>query len=142
MYITHDDYKALGYTVVPDSEFDRYNVRAEALVRKVTQNRIATMTPSEEADTDAARIVDLNRRGVCELIDLMWLADNPQSDAAAARQVVTSFSNQEYSERYLGSDRGDAAAASTGQNGINDVLNLYFTPQQLWRAVNRGGALR
>lgn len=144
MYITRDDYTELGYKFVPADEFPRYNARAEALVRKVTQNRIATMTPPDDADAETARIMELNRRGVCELIDLMWLADNPRSEAAEARQVVTGFSNQEYSEQYLGSNRGGGGSAvvSTEQLSTSDVLSLYFTPGQLWRGIERGGGLR
>ena len=123
MYINHTDYKALGYTVVPEAQFPRFQARAEQAIRRYTQNRIVEMTDA------------MNKRGVCELMDLFWLGDNPNSEEAKARQVVTSFTNQKYRETYLGSDRGDMKAAAPAQLTEADVLNIYFTRDQVWRGV-------
>ena len=122
MYITSEDYVALGYTVVPEAQFDRYQARAEAAVRRLTQNRIEALS-------------ETNKRGVCEIMELYFLGDNPNSELARARLPITSFKNQHYSETRLGSDRGDQKAAAPHQMTVADVMNLYFTPDQLFRGV-------
>ena len=122
MYVTIDDYKELGYTAVPDMQFARYQMRAEAAVRRYTQDRIRD--PTEQ-----------NKRGVCEVMDLYYLGDNPNSDEARAKLPIVSFKNQGYSETRLGSDRGDQKAATPTQMTVADVMALYFTPEQLYRGI-------
>jgi hypothetical protein len=136
MYITFEDYQQLKYSVVPEAEFDRYNARAEARVRRYTFDRIVSMKPPDDAAEDVKRIAELNRRGVCEIIDICFLGDNPQSDEAQAKQVIVSFSNQAYSERYLGSDKGDAGVAAPEQMDVTDVINTYFTSAQRFRGCS------
>ena len=134
-YITFEDYQALHYNAVPEAQFDRYNARAEQTVRRYTQQRIATMQPPDDATDDDVRIMKMNRRGMCELIDLYFLGDNPNSDAAKDKVPVVSFKNQNYSETRLGSDRGDQKAATPNQMTVADVMNLFFAPSQTWRGV-------
>ena len=62
MYIGYEDYVALGYDTVPQRVFERYLARADACVRRYTQDRIATMGNDE--------IGELNKRGVCEMVEL------------------------------------------------------------------------
>lgn len=136
MYITYNDYQALGYSTVPGPEFPRYNVMAEALVRKLTQNRIENMNPPNDADDETKRVAEMNRYGVCEIIDTYYIGNNPKSDAAKARQVITGFTNDKYSESYLGEARSDAGMVAPERPDIPSILDTYFTPDQLWRGVD------
>ena len=135
MYITFEEYKELGYAVVPEAQFGRYQARAEQTVRRYTFERIASMKPPDGATEETRRICEMNRRGMCEIMDICFLGDNPQSEEAQARQVVTSFSNQKYRETYLGSDKGDTGVAAPEQMGVADVIEIFFTAAQRYRGV-------
>lgn len=143
-YITFDDYKQLGYTVVPEEQFRRFQAKAEMVVRRRTQNRIASMkVPEPEVGdstrrwADIARIAEMNQRGMCELIDLYFLADNPQSEAAKARQVITGFTNQGYGESYMGEARTDVGLVAPERFTVDDIIANFFTPDQRWLGTSR-----
>ena len=127
-YITHEDYTELGYAAVPKPQFPRYEARAELTVRKYTFDRVTDMAGE-------SRLAEMNRRGMCELVELYYLADNPRSTEAQARQVITGFRNKDYSETYLGSDRGDQQTAAPAQLTVADIIATYFTPEQRYRGV-------
>jgi len=129
-YITFEDYKALGYDIAPEGRFERYTARAEAVVRKYTFARIEAMHPPESATDEQKRIAELNRRGMCELTDLYYLADNPNGEKAREMQAVTSFSNGGYSET-----RAGAGTNTEAQMGIAEIMSLFFTPEQLYRGI-------
>jgi len=135
MYITFVDYEGLGYAVVPEAQFDRYEARAEQTVRKYTFDRIDNMDTPDGATEDVKRIFTMNRRGVCELMDLYFMADNPQSEEAQKMQVITGFHNGDYSESYLGAQRSDAKSAAPAQLSVTDVISLHFTVGQKYRGV-------
>lgn len=112
MFVTFAEYTGFGYKSVDEGDFDRYELMAAQTVRLYTQDRV---TPE---NIDAT-----NKRGVCELVDLMQEKDQMKG------VVLSSFSNGRYSE----SSDGDKSK-SPDERAI-DVLDLYFTPDQLWRGV-------
>lgn len=134
MYITHTDYHGLGYRAVPEQEFTRYNMMAEATVRKLTQDRIGDMSSPDDG-SESARVAKMNRCGLCEIIDIYYCANNPRSEAAKERQIVTGYSNDGYSESYLGEARSDAGIAAPERLGIREIMSTYFTPDQIYRGV-------
>lgn len=126
MLVTHDKYAQCGYAIVPAEVFPRYQAMAEADVDIYCQGRV---TPEN--------ITAMNTYGVCELIDLYYIGNNSQSDAAKAKQVVTGFRNGEYSETYLGNRASDEATASPDRKNVDDIIYTYFTPDQRWRGIDR-----
>ena len=122
MYINYEHYHELGYDAVPEKVFGRYLAKAEACVGRYTQGRIVSM--------EGGGVAELNRRGVCELVELYFLADHPHSELARGKRTLLGFRNRDYEERYEG---------GADEFGINDVMELYFTPDQRWRGVGQGG---
>ena len=125
--MSYEEYVALGHEIVPMERFAPYLARAEAVVSCHTRGRIASMQPPEGANPMVEGQCKLNRRGVCELVDLFYLADNPRSDAAMSRRAVAGFHNQKYGESYV-----DGAGVA-GMRTVADVMRTYFTRDQLWR---------
>lgn len=134
MYVTQQEYTKLGYTAVPEVEFDRYEAMAETTVRKYTVNRISDddLRP-DNSDAEVQRVAEMNQRGVCEIMDMYYIGNNPNSDVAKAREIVTSFSNSKYSETYLGNARSDSESAAPDRMSIDDILTSCFTRDQMWR---------
>lgn len=113
MYIEYMDYLELGYTLVSDEQFDRYERMACKAVEKETFERV-----------DSTNITDDNKRGICELIDLYYNESNQLN------KPVVSFSNNGYSETYGNSNQRAIA------NKVSDIIKLYFTYEQLYRGVD------
>jgi|GEM_PF-6973736 len=121
MYVTFEDYIALGYSAADKSAFDRLSIRAEQIVRKHTFNRI-------EDDT----ITEIGKRGVCEIIDLEYIKPKNMTVSNDEGEVLTGFSNGSYSESFAsGSQVADAINAIDAS--VIDIINTYFTADELWR---------
>ena len=137
MYVTHEEYTRLGYDTVSEDKYPRYAVMADQTVRRYTQNRIsvADMNPPTSAKKDVRYTAETNRRGVCELVDLFFLQNNPSSDAAVAKQPVASYSNRNYSENYA-MPSYDGGAVATIDQQVADVIATFFTAEQKWRGVS------
>lgn len=111
MLLTYAEYKAMGYTSIPDALFERYEAMAEQTAQKYTMGRL---TPTN--------ITDTNKRGLCELVDLLYL------DATSGfTGPVSSFSNGRYSESYA------VGEALTVSEAVVNIIGLYFAPNQLCR---------
>lgn len=129
--MTYAQYTALGYGAVSQEAFPRYEAMAQQTVRKYTQNRIsdADLHPPGGADEAQSRVAEMNRRGVCEIIDALYAHYNPSSDFAKARTPLAGFSNGKYSESYAAGDGKDRGVDAR----IRAFLSIYFTAEQLWR---------
>ena len=117
MLITFSDYSGLNYTAVSAMEFPRFEAMARKTVDKHCFGRVTAYDITED-----------NIRGMCELIDLFYFDANPQESADA--KLVTSFSNEGYSESYA-----PGKQVLSLQSRITDIMSLYFTPAQLFRGV-------
>lgn len=113
MYVTFEQYAELGYSLVPENEFARWEAMSGQFVRKHTFDRV----------TDSG-ITESNRRGVCEIADIYY------SDANQLNRPIASFSNENYSESYGIPSRLDIP---TTTERVTGVLKTYFTADQLWR---------
>ena len=122
MLVTFAEYKNYGYMVVSETAYPRYQAMAESDVNTYCQGRV-----TQEAMTE------LNKFGVCELVDRYFIGQNPQCDAAQERQVITSFSNGKYSETYMGSRASDEASLVPDRKSIDSIIHTYFAPEQIWR---------
>lgn len=131
MYITLEEYKNYGYSTVPETEFKRYAYNAETTVRKYTFDRIsdADLRPDESADAEVKRIAEMNQRGVCELVDVLY--NQEQVTIGEAGAAIKSFSNEGYSETL------DTSGQSAGEvrRKIRDIMYSFFTSEQLYRGV-------
>lgn len=113
MLLTRDEYEAMGYTSIPGTFFSRYEAMAEQTAQKHTLSRL---TPDN--------ITDTNKRGLCELADLLYL------DATNGfTGPVSSFSNGRYSENYA------VGEARTAGEAIINIIGIFFTPDQLCRWI-------
>ena len=115
MYITFDVYEALGYSLVPELAFERFEAMARLTADRLTMNRLRNATLSDD-----------NKRGVCELIDLHYSDMNPEQ---AQMGALASFTNMDYSETYA------TAPTKTLGERIDLVIANYFTRAQRYRGV-------
>ena len=83
MYVDQAYYTSLGYPTLESNLFNRLNVRAQAKIDRLTQNRIASMQSVSTMVKDC----------ICELINLL----NKKEAEGVALQ---SFNNDGYSESY------------------------------------------
>lgn len=129
MYVTKEEYAALGYFSVLNEAFARYEAKAEAIVRRCTFDRIsdADMRPGEEAEYEVKRIAEMNQRGVCELMDVFYAQDQDVIGESGA--AIKSFSNEGYSET-LDSSKCDETAV---RQKVLSIVCAYFTPEQRYR---------
>ena len=112
MFVTYDEYTELGYKAVSDEDFERYETMAAQTVNLYTQNRVTVDSLDE-----------INKRGVCEIIDLMM-----ESTQTGGR-TVSGFSNSRYSESY------SAEQSKSVDTRVVDAISLYFTTDQTWRGI-------
>jgi hypothetical protein len=119
VYLTYLQYTALGYNAIPEAEFPRWSRKAEQEARLHTFNRLA--------DED---LTDTNRAGVCEIADAFFTANKvlPFNESG---QVVTSFTNQKYSETYA----APGESRDLFDTMIWGFMLTYFTAEQLYRGV-------
>lgn len=122
MYIQYPDYVSLGYSLIPENEFPRYQARAEQIVRRRTSDGL-----TEDDITEA------NKRGLCEIADEYYIEKNPQIDNE--NKVLSSFSNEGYSETYVQRKQASADTIKTTEDTVNDLTNTWFTAEQLYRGV-------
>lgn len=122
MYVKYSEYKKLGHNIVPESEFERYEAKAEQTVRRYTFDRI----------TDA-NITVANKRGVCEIADEYYMDKNPQLDNE--NKVLSSFSNEGYSEVYVQRKQASADVIKTTEDAVYDLIKDFFTSEQLYRGI-------
>ena len=115
IFITYEEYVALGYTLVPEAKFARFETMARVTVTRFTQDRVAADTLTTE-----------NKRGVCELIDLFYGYFNPDAVSPGA---ITGFTNKSYSESYAAGD------APTFDARVDSVIANYFTQAERFRGV-------
>lgn len=108
MYVSFSEYVRLGYSTVSENEFSPWQYKAEIIVRRRTFGRI-----TED------NITDTNKRGVCELIELLY------SKERQINKRVQTFSNKGYRETRM----------ATGGLTENDIISLYFTSAQCRRGV-------
>ena len=112
MFVTYDEYTALGYKAVSKADFDRYEAMAAQSVKLYTQDRVT-----------AESLDETNKRGVCEIIDLM------QESTQTGGRTVSGFSNSRYSESY------SAEQSKSVDTRVVDAISLYFTTDQTWRGI-------
>jgi hypothetical protein len=130
MYVDYEEYKKLGFSAVAEADFPRYEMKAEAVVRRFTFDRITDedLRAPGDADGEARRIAEMNKYGVCEIIDACHAADMGAREEGPA---VRSFSNNGYSETY----EGAAERRLASDDIIAAYVNEYFTPEQRYRGV-------
>ena len=140
MQITFDKYKSLGYGTVSAGTFSRYAALAENSIRRRMLFRpfiVESDSPGSYNLNDPAYWAEQNQRGICEVIDLVFLQENPNSEAAKARRTINSFQNGDYSEDY-GSpqfERDNSQAQSSG-DPVSAVVMAFFTPAQTFKGVS------
>jgi len=117
-YVSYTDYTVLGYRDIPEAEFPRWVAKAEGFVRLRTFNRIT-----------AENITGPNKRGVCEIADVFFACSRPAVGGCGV--PLASFSNEGYSETYL----TGAAAGDLQSQRLRMCVDMYFTPEQLYRGV-------
>lgn len=116
----------MGFRTVPEGEFERYETLAELAVQRFTFGRV-----NEENITAA------NRYGICELMEEYYFDRNPQ--IANENRIISSFSNEGYSEAYVQAKQASADNVATLADKILELLNVFFTEKQLYRGVSDAG---
>ena len=109
--ITYNDYENFGHSIIPENDFARYSNMAEKTVRRFMKNK------------KAENFTEDNRRGICEIADILY-AEHKQIN-----RPIAGFSNENYKEQYFEGKR-----LSSGEQ-IWDVMQIYFTQEQLYRGV-------
>jgi len=109
--ITYNNYKRLGYSVIPGEDFARYSNMAVKTAGRFIKNY----------KTD--KISDDNKRGIYEIADILY-AEHKQIN-----RPVAGFSNENYREQYFESKR-----LSPGEQ-IWEAMQIYFTQDQLFRGI-------
>lgn len=122
MYVKYSDYILLGYSIVPENEFPRFQAMAEQIIRRHTSNRI----------TDD-NITEMNKRGVCEIIDEYYIDKNPQVDNE--NKVLASFTNEGYNEVYVPRKQASADTIKTTKEAVVELIYDFFTAEQWYRGV-------
>ena len=138
MYVEYEEYVNLKYTAVSEEEFPRYQAIAEQEVRRYTQNRISCsqMNPPDTATEEVKRVAEMNRRGVCEIIDAAFAKNNPNSNFARKSTPVSSFSNSKYSEtRAISTGANAPNSEESYESAIGKIIAIFFTPNQRWRGM-------
>jgi len=126
MYLTYEEYKALGGTL-DETTFNDYEFRAEALVNYATFNRLAK---------DAV-IPDKVKRVIKYIIDLVQkkadaLSLGNSSDSASGTAYITSQSNDGVSVSYNGMASTDVFNLCDEE--IQSAIQLY-----LYGVMNEAG---
>lgn len=126
MYLTYEEYKALGGTL-DETTFNDYEFRAEALVNYATFNRLAK---------DAV-IPDKVKRVIKYIIDLVQkkadaLSLGNSSDSASGTTYITSQSNDGVSVSYNGMASTDVFNLCDEE--IQSAIQLY-----LYGVMNEAG---
>lgn len=102
MYLTYDEYKALGGTL-SNAEFDRFCFRAACEIDNATLSRCKTLS----------EIPETVKRCVYELI--LYISKNSNNGSVNS---VSSFSNDGYSVSY--------AEQKTAEKQIYDIIYTYL----------------
>ena len=123
MLITYDEYKGFGYNTVDEAAFPRFAYFAEGIVRKYTSGRVTK-----------ENITDTNKRGVCEIIDILFARPKATGAANENGEAIAGFSNSKYSESYVTGEQAHATAKAADVESVR-ILELFFTANQLWRSV-------
>lgn len=119
IYISYEDYTIMGYALVPEEDFNRWEMKAAHIVMKYTFNRITI-----------DNITETNKYGIAELIDAIYKSDKATNAIInAAGGHVLSFSNQQYSESYESTI--DITKSLMGQ--IQSIMGQYFAADQTYR---------
>jgi len=109
--IRYNDYEKFGYSVIPEEEFARYSNMAEKTVRRVIKyNKTYGFTED-------------NKKGICEIADILY------AEQKQINRPIAGFSNENYREQYF-----KAGRLSTAEQ-IWDIMQIYFTQEQLYRGV-------
>ena len=111
MTLSFEDYKNSAHSVIPEEEFARYLDMAEKAIRRY----IKTFT-AENCSED-------NKRCIYEIADILYSGNNQLN------LWLSGFSNENYREQYFESEN------LSQNNKIWEVINLYFTHEQLYRGV-------
>jgi len=112
MIINYSDYINLGYSMIPEKEFARYSVMAERTARRFA-----------DFETDACGVSDDNRRGICEIADILYAEKNQLN------RPLAGFANEKYRESYAAGRRFDPGEK------IWEIMAAYFSRGQLYRGV-------
>ena len=107
MYLTYDEYKGYGGTL-SDTEFNRFNFRAECEINNATFDRCKSLT----------KIPEIIKRCQFELV--VFLSKNARGGSNSS---VSSFSNDGYSVSYT--DK------KTAQEQISDIIYTYLASTDL-----------
>ena len=127
MYVTFDEYTRYGYNLIPREVFERYIIQGGGLAERYTLGRVnADFLASA---TNLSGLVERNKRGICELAELVYKRERLAIGEAGV--PIRSFSNEGYSETLADSSAEKRAAAFELQ--ASEILSAYFTPEQLCR---------
>ncbi len=110
-YLTRSQYTELGHNAVPETEFMRWEIHAELIVKDYTNGSMS--------DAD---VTETNRRGVCEIMDALYTADKALLGSEGG-QPVTGYKNDDYSESYANPKDLQALVS----NAVEGFLRVYFT---------------
>lgn len=107
MYLTYEEYTGYGGTL-NDTEFNRFNFRAECEINNATLDRCKKLTEIPE---------EVKR---CQYELVLYLSKNSQNGSISA---VSSFSNDGYSVSYV--DK------KTAQEQISEIIYTYLVGTDL-----------
>ena len=125
MYVTFDEYTRFGYNLIPREVFERYIINGGGLAERYTLGRVSADFLASA--TNLSGLVERNKRGICELAELVYKRERLAIGEAGV--PIRSFSNEGYSETLV--DIKEQAAAF--EYRLGEVLSTYFTPEQLCR---------
>jgi hypothetical protein len=109
-WLTYDNYSLMGYALVSEIEFDRFETMAEATINRYTQNKFK--------DTELTKY---QLYGVAEVTNMLYRQMSVVTETSGG-QAIQSFSNQKYSESYATS----AEAQAQNDNALKFLLDTYF----------------
>ena len=107
-HITYDEYKRLGYSAIPEEQFERFAVMARQTVKKFSNRRFS-------ADLSDDNIL----RGIFEICEVYFDSQNDNK--------LAGFSNEGYREQYF--ENADV------NRRVFELIQLYFPKRQLFRGV-------
>lgn len=117
MNITYDEYKRLGYSLIPEEQngrFERFVVMAQMAVKKFSNRNTSTDELFALADDNILR-------GIFEICEVYF---DSQNDSKLA-----GFSNEGYREQYF--------ANADVNKRVFELIQLYFPKEWLFRGINR-----
>ena len=125
--MSFEEYTEMGYDSIPEQRFYRYICKAGSIIETNTLGRVTDeFLNSEDSDQ---QLVKKNKRGICEVADLVYDFDNVATGESGAK--IKSFSNEGYSETFV--DKSTTDAKQSFSQNLKDILSTFFTTEQLSR---------